>query len=79
MNESNEQPSSNEDAGAGGSPEGRPARPATPWGDSDEAFGARQADGLCLSCLYIEADDGRFVSALEYLMDSKAAEADAEE
>ena len=79
MNESNQQPSSNYDADAGGSPEGRPSRPAMPWGDSDEAFGARQADGLGLSGLYIEADDGRFVSALEHLMDRRAAEADAKE
>jgi hypothetical protein len=76
MNDSSERPSANEDAGEGGPTE---ARPAKPWGDSDEAFGARQADGLGLSCLYIEAENGRFVPALEYLIDRRAAEADAKE
>ena len=79
MNESNQQHPASEDAVAGGSPEGRPPSPATSWHDSDEAFGARQADGMGLSGLYIEADDGRFVSALEHLMDRRAAESDAKE
>ena len=67
MNESNQEPSANE------------GLPAMPWGDSDEAFGARQADGLGLSGLFIEGDDGRFVSALEHLINRRAAEADAKE
>ena len=79
MNESEQQSSANEDAGAGGSPEGVQDRRPTSWHDSDEAFGARQADGGGLSGLFIEADDGRFVSALEHLMDRRAADADAEE
>jgi hypothetical protein len=79
MNDSSQQPPVSEDAGAGGSAEGLQIRRPASWHDSDEAFGMRQADGLGLSCLYIEADDGGFVPALEYLKDSKAAEADAEE
>ena len=75
MNESNQEPSANDDAGAGGSTE---ARRAAMRGDSDEAFGMRQADGLGLSGFYIETDDDGFVPALEYLMNSKAAEADAD-
>ena len=45
MNESNQEPSSNDDAGAGGSPERRPPSPATSWHDSDEAFGRGRRTG----------------------------------
>jgi hypothetical protein len=76
MNDSSQQTSANEVAGAGASAERRRAALS---GDADEAFGARQADGLGLSGFYIETDDGRFVSALEHLIDRRAAEADTEE
>jgi hypothetical protein len=76
MSESNQEPSANDDAGAGGSTE---ARRAAMRGDSDEAFGARQAGGLGLSGFYIETDDGRFAPALEHLTDRRAAEEDAKE
>jgi hypothetical protein len=79
MNESNQQSSVTEGAAAGGSNEGVRDRRPTSWHDSDEAFGLRQADGLGLSGLFIEGDDGRFVSALEYVINRRAAEADEKE
>ena len=79
MKKSKRQPSDNEDATTGGSAEPLQNRRPETLGDTDEAFGARQADGLGLAGLYIEADDGRFVSALEFVMDRREAEADAAE